>query len=663
MLSEKDLDDIAKEEGIEPAQLKAILAKENSKDSDISSAGAMGRGQLLKTTFDSMLPGGDINNPVDNVRAAARYIKQGLEKTGGDFQKAAAYYYGGPNWDKKVAQAPGKKYGTNPDGSAGISIEDYASQAAKHLSNYGGSMSMEEFMASSFSPGEGVDPSARVRKLGDEADTQLEGIQKSQASLSDRIKANVEKQTAGVRREGELAATVKLNEFEQQARRAGENAAVLSKLGINTSDIDSLVAQIASDLASEYQVSQEKRSIIERKQNTTFFDDPAEWFKNQLTIQQDVREHNQIVERMASQKAYVDKATGVASSVAAVNAAKFTTVSLAGAQAGADLLRQQAEDKALALEEKGLALDYDKQIKAFTVTQARIANINATVAAEQQAGVRRTVTEAKAKEAERVSADNQSVNIAGKMLGLDVPDRKTLDKSPKDIKQAVEYIMANGGNIGKDPMEAWEVLARGNFRKMPPAVAYQRNMLDTVKQQAEDNLSKNALVATMNPKQKKEALSTEMSRMINHASMDPNYSVMPSYNGIVENPYHVPALDTMSKLPDVRGLTLTKLLDLSKTTLPNKQLTDNYILEVAYAGVGKQYADITEAARDVANYYRAGVTYNNDTFHFENFGMNPQTSYKVGKTDYTRTESVLKVFLDKERMAYGTARMGEIYAP
>lgn len=63
-----------------------------------SSAGALGHMQMLPATFQAMADEGwDINNPEHNMRAAIRYVKEGLAATGGDLREAAKYYHGGPS--------------------------------------------------------------------------------------------------------------------------------------------------------------------------------------------------------------------------------------------------------------------------------------------------------------------------------------------------------------------------------------------------------------------------------------------------------------------------------------------------------------------------------------------------------------------------------------
>lgn len=65
-------------------------------------AGALGKGQILESTFNGLKANGKIpatakwTNPADNELAAGAYMQEAWQATGGKPELAAAYYYGGP---------------------------------------------------------------------------------------------------------------------------------------------------------------------------------------------------------------------------------------------------------------------------------------------------------------------------------------------------------------------------------------------------------------------------------------------------------------------------------------------------------------------------------------------------------------------------------------
>jgi pyrimidine operon attenuation protein/uracil phosphoribosyltransferase len=375
-LSEDDIVDIASSEGIPGYQLLAIANKENSNDESVSGAGARGRFQLLPATFQSVYPEGDINNPRDNAIASARYLKQGIDANGGDFTKGAMYYYAGPSFSKKIEKAPGAKYGTNPDGTGGISIEDYGNQATRNANKYAGNnqtvTDADGDNDVSQPDADGDDLNSQIAKLSLAANTQLDKMQGSSTALSERLKANIQKQMDAVTQGGDLESTIFLDKYKQTTTQAAETATELSRLSINESDLDSTIAQISVGLNERYREAQQLRQQIRDKQSVGILDDPVGWLTNKLTINSDIRKHNAIIEDMNAQKEYVDQATSIADRAHAVNAAKFVAISNEGAQASAQLLRNKAQIEAVKLEDTMLKTDFETQARTLSLLGTRI---------------------------------------------------------------------------------------------------------------------------------------------------------------------------------------------------------------------------------------------------------------------------------------------------
>ncbi|HEY9688267.1 MAG TPA: lytic transglycosylase domain-containing protein [Coleofasciculaceae cyanobacterium] len=90
----------AKEFGVHPAALAAILRKESKGDpAAVSEKGARGLTQIMPPTFKDVAKRnciqGDIHDPKTNLRASAAYLRELNKKFEGDWDKTLGFYNGG----------------------------------------------------------------------------------------------------------------------------------------------------------------------------------------------------------------------------------------------------------------------------------------------------------------------------------------------------------------------------------------------------------------------------------------------------------------------------------------------------------------------------------------------------------------------------------------
>jgi soluble lytic murein transglycosylase-like protein len=91
--------------GIDPALLKGLIRQEsNFNASARSGAGAQGLTQLMPSTASSL--GVDPSDPAQAIDGGAKYLKQQLDRFGGDPSKALAAYNAGPGAVAKYGGVP-----------------------------------------------------------------------------------------------------------------------------------------------------------------------------------------------------------------------------------------------------------------------------------------------------------------------------------------------------------------------------------------------------------------------------------------------------------------------------------------------------------------------------------------------------------------------------
>ena len=99
---------VAKEEGVDPNLIYAIVAQESGGKSDaVSKKGAQGLMQLMPgTSVELGLKPGEAFDPEKNIRAGVKYLKRQLNRFGGDVELALAAYNAGPGSVQKYGGVP-----------------------------------------------------------------------------------------------------------------------------------------------------------------------------------------------------------------------------------------------------------------------------------------------------------------------------------------------------------------------------------------------------------------------------------------------------------------------------------------------------------------------------------------------------------------------------
>jgi len=660
-ISKEDMIGLSQTYGVPPELTLAVWGKESSSSSDASLtsvSGARGPMQVMPGTFYQMMgPNADINDETQLAIAGIKYLKQGLNATGGNLSDAAKFYHSGPAFKQKIEQ--------NPDlaDPLGTRTVDYANDVVARAQKIKATLpspsstgtEMESAQEDATESGEEGQPllltDPRVLEMNlQDALKRSQEVQSDYDSNFEQLKKDhqqtIQDLTDSITKQAKASADLVLLKAKEETQAGTEAAATLSRLGWNTSDANSEVAQSAIRILENKQRVNELRQQINDQAEPFNPFNPIGSIINSLQLSPLIQEHNMLIDTIAEDVRYKDQATGFAQATNEVNKAKYGVNAQAKAQAVVDEIYAKAQADVAKTKLEGLKLDSSLANQELLRTNQQVSLLETATRLIESNQLKADAAQSKKMKDDLAAAQLKQYQLAAAKIGVNLVSLDEYNKLPAKKKAALaQIITSDGKSFGATPADSLEVLRQGNPNIMPQDVQAQYQSLVAAEAEAKKAIAADPMLREL-PVSK---LDEEVNKRINSTYYDLQKATDKKLASGVANPYSAPPIGVMLGDPEFRKTKFAGFIqDVLKAT-PTYPTTDESIIALAYEGLRSgKFSSVEEISKDLNTYFKRAMFQNNTTMKFSQYGLPDQTSYGFAGTDWSKPASVTKYFVRKE---------------
>ena len=639
-----------------------------------SSGGAEGVAQIMPATFAGLKRLGlipetaDIRNPLDNLSAGAVYLKQGLDKFGGDITKAVAFYNTSPkraasgDWLPetkayvpkvlaKYHEMSGTKPAAPPTSFQAQSTMNTPVDPVEQWQNQAQNLLMS-VMATG----------ANRVATGQALDTELAAMRTANADVVTGI---LDKGVATQIAEG--AAADRAATFEKA------QAAIMEGLGLSPMQDDNFRGRQLADLSDiNAKRSDLRRQIMEKQ--TDIFSNPLQWLVNQFTLPQLVNQHNMLVEDQMAKEGELQfrnqvaagdltKAAAIAAQKTAKEIAADAQVKLEQSHLDANAARSAAAGQAV-----GTILQIQNLNRQEVEDESRLLGIYDTAVQrkiqEEERGHRQELFELQKKamqinigedeEKQKEKARVQTIlDNNNKFFGRDFTPTSIKLLRPAEQEKFVAG-QAMDGVIGQDFPSALDfAMTFANPMKMTDKG--QAAFIESLRKEFD---TQKGVLTPQDIMGKKEAdIQKEVAGRVGKkfALGAKNVDIGVYSSGL--NPYKA-SYQALSEDKRLATNVVNQIVTTAKSTMELRDLKDGAIISAVATKIAKGEIPLQDAAQQVANYYQAAVAQNEGLYKFEIWHLPKQTAYMASVPGLMRSElaNLADATVVRHRLAVAIAR-------
>lgn len=508
----------------------------------------------------------------------------------------------------------------------------------------------------------------RISGIDQQANDAQAEIQKN----SNMLQSILSGQQTTIQELGQNKAAIVREQQLQAEKKANSAAGFIQRAGIDIDQIDSAINTAATQQPGLYLQMNDLKKQIQAKSQVSFLDDPTTWLMNQFTVSDDVKKHNQLADQFNQNESFISSAPAAANTAINANAAKYTAMTNAEAQ---DLARQkeleakgeQAKLQAEAVKQGISSTEAIQKIQQGATSQLSAAenrSLNQQDREDQRARQAQLDVENKtrkdildsqnvelkdqrlarmkeqARSAEDQAARDDMVRRAFAGSGMNITTEKELNRLPPKQKATAMNIFTSYDGEAYSVLGASPVDVLSNMKGMNQSVgtggAYenkeQKTLALVMKKFGDDFDAQAATIApqAQKPEEKAAAKNAYIQTQFKQFQANPTVSGPTLPDGEKWKAFDTLPIGDIATRPSLAANKFAIETNILKSTIPQgTEVTPSMVISSLAAKAMDNKDVLNQSAKDISDFYKQAITYNNTVLKPDRFGLPIQETFNV----------------------------------
>lgn len=486
---------------------------------------------------------------------------------------------------------------------------------------------------------------------------------------SNVLQAILANQARNVQQAGELKSQEILLKQAHSEMKAQEAGAFMQRAGVDIGQIDSAVNHAAIQLPGLYMQMDALQKEIDRKASTSFFNDPVAWIMDQITVSEDVAKHNRLAQQYNSKEEFVKSAPAAIKTAIDSNAPKFTAMTsmeannlaqqqLLAAQNNVDKIQEEAAKAGIQTGKELRGVDRQITGDLLTAETRKLQEQDRDRAAQdRESNMKRLERESEFREFEhrerlkmaKDAADERKLKaerareeadlqrrrdeiVAAALPGMNITSQKQLQALSPKLRAKYEAIVNNYDDtegyakLGPTPMDVLSV-AQG-MKKSFLGNEYQQMMVESVAALAH-KFDADKKGFGMKPEEALAAKNKYITDEIKKWQDRPTTNGPVGRDGEQWKAFNILPIGEIATRPTFANNKFAIETNTLKSTLPQGTEPTHSMVMTALAQKSLQEKNISQTAKEISEFYKQAIAYNNAALTPDRFALPKQETFNV----------------------------------